>query len=59
LERLTPIPQRAPGRWQVGTVLAIERQTPTVKSFRIEMPMWMPHMPGQHYDIRLTAPDGY
>jgi ferredoxin-NADP reductase len=21
--------------------------------------MWMPHLPGQHYDIRLTAPDGY
>jgi ferredoxin-NADP reductase len=21
--------------------------------------MWMPHMPGQHYDVRLTAPDGY
>ena len=21
--------------------------------------MWMAHMPGQHYDVRLTAPDGY
>ena len=21
--------------------------------------MWMPHLPGQHYDVRLTAPDGY
>jgi ferredoxin-NADP reductase len=21
--------------------------------------MWMPHLPGQHYDLRLTAPDGY
>jgi ferredoxin-NADP reductase len=30
-----------------------------VKSFRIELPMWMPHLPGQHYDVRLTAPDGY
>jgi ferredoxin-NADP reductase len=30
-----------------------------VKSFRIALPMWMPHLPGQHYDIRLTAPDGY
>jgi ferredoxin-NADP reductase len=30
-----------------------------VKSFRIALPMWMPHLPGQHYDVRLTAPDGY
>jgi ferredoxin-NADP reductase len=30
-----------------------------VRSFRIELPMWMPHLPGQHYDVRLTAPDGY
>jgi ferredoxin-NADP reductase len=30
-----------------------------VKSFRLELPMWMPHVPGQHYDIRLTAEDGY
>ncbi|MEA2313181.1 MAG: hypothetical protein QOE28_3149, partial [Solirubrobacteraceae bacterium] len=57
--RLTPVPQRAPGRWQVGTVAAVEVETPRVKSFRIELPMWMPHLPGQHYDVRLTAPDGY
>ena len=59
MERLTPVPQRAPGRWQVGTVTAVEVETPHVKSFRIELPMWMPHLPGQHYDVRLTAPDGY
>src|SRR5439155_23379801 len=29
------------------------------KSVRMELPMWMPHLPGQHYDVRLTAPDGY
>jgi ferredoxin-NADP reductase len=59
LERLTPVPQRAPGRWQVGTVAAVKRETPRTKSFFIELPMWMPHLPGQHYDVRLTAPDGY
>jgi ferredoxin-NADP reductase len=59
LERLTPVPQRAPGRWQVGTVASVKQETPRVKSFRIELPMWMPHLPGQHYDVRLTAPDGY
>ena len=30
-----------------------------VKSFWLELPMWMAHCPGQHYDVRLTAPDGY
>ena len=59
MERLTPVPQRAPGRWQLGTVTAVKQETPRVKSFWIELPMWMPHMPGQHYDVRLTAPDGY
>jgi ferredoxin-NADP reductase len=59
LERLTPVEQRAPGRWQLATVSAIEQETPRVKSFRLELPMWMPHLPGQHYDVRLTAPDGY
>jgi ferredoxin-NADP reductase len=59
LERLTPVEQKAPGQWQIGTVTAIKRETPHVKSFRIALPMWMPHLPGQHYDVRLTAPDGY
>ncbi len=59
MERLTPVEQRAPGRWQVGTVVAVKRETPRVKSFRIGLPMWIPHLPGQHYDVRLTAPDGY
>jgi ferredoxin-NADP reductase len=62
LDGLAPVPpveQRAPGQWQIGTVTRIKRETPRVKSFRIELPMWMPHLPGQHYDVRLTAPDGY
>jgi len=59
LDRLTPVEQRAPGRWQIATVVEIKRETPRVKSFRLSLPMWMPHLPGQHYDVRLTAPDGY
>ncbi len=50
---------RAPGRWQRATVSAIRPQTPSVTSFRLALAMWMPHIPGQHYDVRLTAPDGY
>jgi ferredoxin-NADP reductase len=59
LERLTPVEQRAPGQWQIATVARIKQETPSVKSFTLDVPMWMPHMPGQHYDVRLTAPDGY
>lgn len=59
MERLTTVEQRAPGRWQIGTVTAIKRETPRVKSFRLAVPMWMAHLPGQHYDVRLTAADGY
>ena len=58
-EGLTPTLQRAPGAWQIATVASIRPETPTVKTFVLELPMWMPHLPGQHYDVRLTAPDGY
>ena len=59
MDGLTPVEQRAPGKWQLATVESIERETPSVKSFRLELPMWMAHRPGQHYVVRLTAPDGY
>ena len=51
--------QRAPGRWQIATVVAIRAETQRTKTFRLQLPIWLPHLPGQHYDIRLTAPDGY
>lgn len=59
LERLTRDPGRAPGGWQVGTVTAIRNETSRVKSFLLELQDWRPHLPGQHYDVRLSAPDGY
>jgi len=59
LERLTPVEIRAPGEWQIATVTEVKQETPRVKSFRFDVPMWMPHLPGQHYDVRLTDPDGY
>jgi len=61
LERLTlpAVEQRAPGKWQIATVESVKQETPRVKSFRLRLPMWVPHLPGQHYDVRLTAPDGY
>lgn len=59
MDGLTPAVQRSPGRWQIATVASVKPETPTVKSFRLDLPMWMPHVPGQHYDVRLSAPDGY
>jgi ferredoxin-NADP reductase len=45
--------------WQIATVTKITRETPNVKSFTLALPAWTKHRAGQHYDIRLTAPDGY
>jgi ferredoxin-NADP reductase len=45
--------------WQAGTVTAIRPEARETKSFTFALPKWMVHKPGQHYDIRLTAPDGY
>jgi ferredoxin-NADP reductase len=40
-------------------VVGVKTETPRVKTFRFALPMWMPHLPGQHYLVRLTASDGY
>lgn len=48
-----------PLEWQIATVKAIKRETPKVKSITLTLPNWAPHRAGQHYDIRLTAEDGY
>jgi ferredoxin-NADP reductase len=45
--------------WQAGSVTAIRPETRQTKSFTLALPKWMAHRAGQHYDVRLTAPDGY
>jgi ferredoxin-NADP reductase len=45
--------------WQVSTVVKVKVETNTVKTFTLAVPHWTPHQAGQHYDVRLTAPDGY
>src|SRR4030081_635743 len=45
--------------WKAGTVIAIRVETRQAKSFTFALPKWMAHRPGQPYDVRLTAPDGY
>ena len=46
-------------RWQAFTIAAVEARTPTVKSFFFSLAQPLRFVPGQHMDVRLTAPDGY
>jgi ferredoxin-NADP reductase len=48
-----------PGPWQMAKVTEIRRETATAKTFRLELPTPVPFLAGQHFIIRLTAPDGY
>jgi ferredoxin-NADP reductase len=45
--------------WQISTVTAIRSETPEVSSYTLQLPNWRAHRAGQHYDVRLTAADGY
>src|ERR1044072_619615 len=45
--------------WQIASVKNIKPETANVKSFTLALPAWMRHPAGQHYDLRLTAEDGY
>jgi ferredoxin-NADP reductase len=48
-----------PVHWQPATITKIVRQTPRVISFFIRPATPFSWRPGQHTDVRLTAPDGY
>jgi ferredoxin-NADP reductase len=45
--------------WQIASIRDVRPETAKVKSFTLTLPDWMRHRAGQHYDIRLTAEDGY
>ncbi|MBI3751939.1 MAG: ferredoxin reductase [Chloroflexi bacterium] len=48
-----------PIEWQLATVAAVHDETPSVRSFTLDLPGWAGHRAGQHLDLRLTAEDGY
>jgi ferredoxin-NADP reductase len=48
-----------PGKWQSATVVQIRRETAKAKTFRMELAEASDYLAGQHYVLRLTAPDGY
>ncbi|WBB68953.1 ferredoxin reductase [Micromonospora sp. WMMD812] len=52
-------PGRAPLSWRVARLVERRVETPTAHTLVLEVPGWPGHLPGQHLDVRLTAPDGY
>jgi ferredoxin-NADP reductase len=50
---------KRPLEWQIATVKSVRTETPEVKTLTLALPDWTAHRPGQHYDVRLTAADGY
>lgn len=55
----TGTPARAPIKWQVARLVERRVETPSAQTLVLEVPDWPGHLPGQHVDVRLTAPDGY
>ena len=45
--------------WQLGTVERVIPENRRVKTYTFRLPEWRRFKPGQHVDLRLTAPDGY
>ena len=45
--------------WRVATVTEVRAETPSARTLVLDVPDWPGHLPGQHVDVRLTAPDGY
>jgi ferredoxin-NADP reductase len=48
-----------PGPWQTATIVAVKVETATARTFRLGLDRPSAHLAGQHYLVRLTAPDGY
>lgn len=45
--------------WRAATLTESRWETPSARTLVLDVPDWPGHLPGQHVDIRLTAPDGY
>lgn len=46
-------------RWHAATVVAAQPTGEHGRILRLDVPDWPGSLPGQHVDVRLTAPDGY
>jgi ferredoxin-NADP reductase len=45
--------------WRSAAVLEVLPETARASRLVLDPPNWSGHRPGQHLDVRLTAPDGY
>jgi ferredoxin-NADP reductase len=45
--------------WQTATVSAVRAETATAKTFVLDLGQPAQYLAGQHFIVRLTAPDGY
>ena len=57
IDHTGPAPRRGP--WETATVVDVRAETANAKTFRLALPHPSMHLAGQHYIVRLTAPDGY
>lgn len=55
----TPPPVPVGSAWTTGVVREIERFGDSFVKLRLEVADRVDHVPGQHYVVRLRAPDGY
>ena len=46
-------------RWRLATVATNASEARAVHRLSLQIDDWDGHLPGQHVDVRLTAPDGY
>ncbi|MFF7679090.1 ferredoxin reductase [Actinacidiphila glaucinigra] len=53
------VPEAASSVWRRAVITQIRRETPRAATFRLSVPGWAGHLPGQYLTLRLTAPDGY
>jgi ferredoxin-NADP reductase len=49
----------APSPWQSARIVDVHAETGTATTFRLSLERPVRHRAGQHYVVRLTAPDGY
>ncbi|MBJ7331743.1 MAG: oxidoreductase [Solirubrobacteraceae bacterium] len=54
-----PVRPPSPSTWQVAEVVAAWPEAAAARTLRFHLPEPMVFLPGQHFDVRLTAPDGY
>ncbi len=47
------------GTWYEAELVQVRSAAYEVKTFTFRLPHPVQHLPGQHYELRLTAPDGY